>query len=694
MRSSLIQLRFMTVGVFALAAFWLCLVPSFCPDARADDHTWTGGVSNDWNVGGNWTGGIPDGDDRVIFNNSSSNLATTNDLVDLGGMRIQLLDPLTGVSITGNALTLSADLSIDLSAAQKDLTLSIDMHQTGDTTYDVAANRTLTIEGRVDGPGTFLKKGDGVLFSDGNTLLCTTYDIIGGTLKLGSANVLPATSTVSIGAGAVFDLNDNNQTIGSLSGSGQVDLKSGNFTFGDANDTTFGGLIGGSENSGNVTKQGAGKVTLSGGERTRFTMGTLSINAGTLQVDNFWVSISVTVASGATLQGNGIIITPLGVVTINPGGNLAPGGSIGQLFCENGVTLTEGANFNVELNGTTAGSGYDQLIVDESLDLGSANLNLNLGFTPSNGDAFTIIDYLSSGAVTGTFNGLAEGATFTSGGTQFRITYAGGDGNDVVLTALVPPTITSFTPTSGSTGTTVTITGTQFTGTAVKFGGTDAASFHVDSPNRITAVVGAGSTGNVTVTTGGGTGTSASTFTHDGDPATLATGNPSSYKLTVTKVDMWNGTAWVTVFGGTAQLDMVTGGTFPGINDLNLPEGTYSRVKVTFKNSFPVTGVVSNPPTPYYTTATAFFGQNNLACSPTTVAGSMAEFVFYNPAWGALGVDAPAQTFDITPITVGSTTDYQPTLRFSISNTLLLKGTAGNPSSYFLSLEAPTGSLG
>jgi hypothetical protein len=242
-------------------------------------------------------------------------------------------------------------------------------------------------------------------------------------------------------------------------------------------------------------------------------------------------------------------------------------------------------------------------------------------------------------------------------------------------------------------GATVVIVGTQFTGTEVKFGGTNAASFNVDSPNRITAVVGAGSTGGVTVTTGGGTGAGASTFTYDSDPATLGTGNPSSYKLTVTKIDMWNGAVWVTVFSGATQLDMVTGGTFPGINNLNLPAGTYSQVKVTFKNSFPVSGTVSNPPTSYYTTATPFFGQKNLACSPTTIPGSMAEFIFYNPTWGALGVNAPPQTYAITPITVGITTDFQPTLRFTISNTLRLKGTAGNPSSYFFSLDAPTGSL-
>ena len=81
--------------------------------------------------------------------------------------------------------------------------------------------------------------------------------------------------------------------------------------------------------------------------------------------------------------------------------------------------------------------------------------------------------------------------------------------------AVAAPTITSFSPTSGGTNTSVIITGTNFTGaTAVKFGGTDASSFTVYSFTQITAVVAGGSTGTVTVTTPGGTATSSDSFTY------------------------------------------------------------------------------------------------------------------------------------------------------------------------------------
>jgi hypothetical protein len=68
------------------------------------------------------------------------------------------------------------------------------------------------------------------------------------------------------------------------------------------------------------------------------------------------------------------------------------------------------------------------------------------------------------------------------------------------------PSITSFTPATAGAGTTVTITGVNLTATTVvTFGGTAATSFSVVNSTTITAVVGAGASGNVSVTTGNGT---------------------------------------------------------------------------------------------------------------------------------------------------------------------------------------------
>ncbi|HXL47501.1 MAG TPA: Ig-like domain-containing protein, partial [Xanthobacteraceae bacterium] len=75
----------------------------------------------------------------------------------------------------------------------------------------------------------------------------------------------------------------------------------------------------------------------------------------------------------------------------------------------------------------------------------------------------------------------------------------------VTVTVSNPPTITSFTPSSGPVGTSVTISGTNFTGaTAVLFNGT-SASYTVTSATAITATVAAGATtGPISVITSGG----------------------------------------------------------------------------------------------------------------------------------------------------------------------------------------------
>lgn len=77
-----------------------------------------------------------------------------------------------------------------------------------------------------------------------------------------------------------------------------------------------------------------------------------------------------------------------------------------------------------------------------------------------------------------------------------------------------PPSISSFSPTSGAVGTSVTISGANFTGaTAVKFNGT-SASYTVNSASQITATVPSGATsGPISVTTPSGSATSSSSFT-------------------------------------------------------------------------------------------------------------------------------------------------------------------------------------
>lgn len=99
-------------------------------------------------------------------------------------------------------------------------------------------------------------------------------------------------------------------------------------------------------------------------------------------------------------------------------------------------------------------------------------------------------------------------------GQKIVITTAGGIASSPGNFAVVPK-ITSFSPTSGPVGTSVAITGNSFTGTTqVTFGGVAATSFQVINDTQVDALAPAGAaTGKISVTTPGGTGTSATNFT-------------------------------------------------------------------------------------------------------------------------------------------------------------------------------------
>jgi len=150
------------------------------------------------------------------------------------------------------------------------------------------------------------------------------------------------------------------------------------------------------------------------------------------------------------------------------------------------------------------------------------------GFTPASGKvgASVVVNGANfTGATAVTFNGTAAvftvnsaikiTATVPAGATSGKIGVTTPAGSATsAATFSVAPTVTSFSPAGGAPGTSVTITGATFTGaTAVKFNGL-AATFMVNSSTQITAAVPANATtGPISVTTPGGTATSATSFT-------------------------------------------------------------------------------------------------------------------------------------------------------------------------------------
>lgn len=153
------------------------------------------------------------------------------------------------------------------------------------------------------------------------------------------------------------------------------------------------------------------------------------------------------VLSGGTLKGTG---TLTGSLWVSNGGHVAPGNSPGCLSVD---TLNIQGEYQFELGGADPCSGYDQIkVTNKTATYSTVTLDQNgvstsvlttsrySGYTPKQGQTFTIIDNQGTQAVLGVFTNLPEGATFTQNGVVFKITYKGGDGNDVVLTVQNQPT--------------------------------------------------------------------------------------------------------------------------------------------------------------------------------------------------------------------------------------------------------------
>jgi hypothetical protein len=134
------------------------------------------------------------------------------------------------------------------------------------------------------------------------------------------------------------------------------------------------------------------------------------------------------------------------------------------------------------------------------------------------------------------------------------VTTPGGIATSLAEFTVIPaPTITSFAPTSGPVGTSVTLSGTNFSGaTAVELVHA-AASFTVNSAAQITLTVPAGAlSGPITVTTPGGTATSAAEFTVIPAPTITSftpTSGPVGTLVTLTGTNFSGASA--VAFGGT-----------------------------------------------------------------------------------------------------------------------------------------------
>ena len=268
-----------------------------------------------------------------------------------------------------------------------------------------SATGTLTLGTTAASTGTLTVNGNFILASNTNTTNAQTatgtFIINGGTanifgaIKDDSTTTLGTSTTTLTLDGGTLDMKGN--PIGGDGTPGNLAIDTLNFRSGTLKNVSQinNGTTG-------LTKSTSGTLTLSG---THTYTGPTTISAGKLVLDGSLAG-DLTAISGT--------FAPQGAPSIT--GNLAiPSG--GHLEATPGVTLTAGGNVTL--------AGALDLMPPPGLSVG---------------DTFTLVDKTSSGAISGTFAGKAEGSTFSAAGQNWQITYAGGDGNDVVVTIVQPLT--------------------------------------------------------------------------------------------------------------------------------------------------------------------------------------------------------------------------------------------------------------
>ena len=455
------------------------------PHAFAAAKTWTGATNNNFSTASNWSpSGVPSNGDSLTFDNTSLSADQTlnNDLTNFSGASLTFSGNNLSFlyALTGNSLTLTNGITVTTTYG---VTVSNNIAFSGSQIINTNGGN-LTLDGIISGSGDITKNGpDGLSLNGNNASYSGNITASDGGLYISNLNSLGNTSggtTIASGASILFDFTSlpTSATFAeplSLAGNG-LGSGFGNYaissfkciSMGCVDDSvlTFSGPV---TLTANTEVAPIGQMNFTGALSGAFTLkvaqgwpGPLNIQSSnntsnsangtyhapqvttTLSDDQSGVPISigynetvivtgkrqdVNVDVGGVLKGTGTVAS----VFVATGATIAPGMSPG---CLSTGDMTIMGTYQVDIGGTTACSGYDQLKVTGAVDITGATLTPSLygGFTPAVGQSYTIIDNDASDAVTGTFTGIAEGGTITADGVTYTVTYKGGDGNDVVLT--------------------------------------------------------------------------------------------------------------------------------------------------------------------------------------------------------------------------------------------------------------------
>src|ERR1043166_2633387 len=254
-----------------------------------------------------------------------------------------------------------------------------------------------------------------------------------------ATNVTGATvvlSVTSLGASQSFtNLNPGAE----LAFIGLLNLGGRGLTFRGAGTNLVNGVVD-AIGGGGLTNDGTGTFFMQG---TDAYTGPTVLNSGTNLLNGIHRSGPITWAGG-TLGGVG----HLGAVTATgvSAKQLVPGYNGTGILETSNLVLNSSVTVAMQINGTGPGTNHDQLVVTNgNLTIGSATLNLSFLSTLTNavGDSITLVKLSNpTNTITGTFTNAPEGTIFFTNGYAYQISYTGGDGNDVTLTASISTGVT------------------------------------------------------------------------------------------------------------------------------------------------------------------------------------------------------------------------------------------------------------
>ena len=330
---------------------------------RADAITFTGGTNSlRLSGGGTLTGniGITAAGSSVSFD-QATDFTLSNDITGLGGIIQAGVGKLTLTgtnTYTGGTEILSGS-TLQLGAGGNTGSIMGDVANSG--TLIFARSDAVTFDGAISGTGEVIKNGGNFLTLTGANTYSGQTTVLNGVLRQGAAGAFSANSHYQLWAATTLDLNHFDGAVGSLSGSGRVELSGQTLTIG-ANDGTsnFGGTIA----NGDLVKIGTGELGLGG----RYTnLGTVYVDGGTVGVNsNELASTRFIVNAGGTLSGYGMA----GTTEIN-GGTLSPGSYISTLTIQGNLSMTAASTYMVELEPSQS----DRVDVTGKATLGGATVN-------------------------------------------------------------------------------------------------------------------------------------------------------------------------------------------------------------------------------------------------------------------------------------------------------------------------------